>query len=886
MDNLRSAIDVLFCKTNPEYVIQQFLQWDSQDLTEKIPQGKFVDLSETLENGRTKDELKSIYKIAVNEWNTPPETFGKRATDQQNIFYTLVTFTREILLEMSEKPICEFSQLLRWRELSFKLGEDMLTTAFFASKDLAGKRERHYFSWPTTIATNNYHLREILEKGVTDLHFHLLGSSLNFELTWLSLMNDIIDRKKDFSKIKNSKMPDANLWFEENQLSLYGLCIKACAIRQLLFRIIIKEINETTIIDEKSYTNKLFNLYLQILQCRTEESLQMYIHELQEENKFLKYTYGKRYGNQVVDYAIRSTFSEKNYDTDSYHNTILYGERWLLYKMFYIIFSGRGYQASFKPFFYAYLIIKIRLRKELIQLNNYPGFHNFQDYQGRKTIFIKQNSIYRKLLVNLAINNVAQGKHVKYLEARITPEPSLNLNIQRIRELDKIVASKDFKSPRTPEKPVNEFHYYYIYHFIKRNMGDNYNNTYEAVGLVTPRNHMLRKYVKEQAMAINLMRRHISDAKERVVGIDAASSEIGYRPEIFAHAFRYLKKYSCELENHFLESSSLGALGCTFHVGEDFLDIADGLRAIDETIKYLNFRRSDRLGHCLALGVEAKKYYHEKKYQIIMPKQDHLDNVAWLIMQIKIYNLPTPQSLIQELHMRYWELFHDIYHQEIEEHMLQSTPPEIYYLGWLLRSDDPLLYLDPEILSDPDNYNPITYWERCSLNRFSEAFKIARKNPIARKLYRLYHFSYQVKNTGKTEQEYKVNEEYITLIANIQEAVKFNLAKQHIAIESNPTSNKLIGAYKLYADHPLKRFFNLGLTFDHKELEKCPQLSVSLNTDDLGIFSTNIENEYALMAIAMEKEMDIHKKGYCSRMIYDWLNRIRLMGFEQRFKRP
>lgn len=884
MDNLRSAIDVLFCKTNPEYVIQQFLQWESKDLTENIPPDRFIDLSETLENGRTKDELKSVYEMVINEWSAPPETFGEKSTGRRNVLYTLVTFTREILLEMSERPVCEFSQLLRWRDLSFKLGEDLLTTAFFASKDLAGKRERHYFSWETTVPTNNYHLREILEKGVTDLHFHLFGSSLNFELTWLSIMNDIIDRKKDFAKIKNSKMPDANPWFGEEQLSLYGLCIKACAIRQLLFRIITKEINETAIQDESSYVNKLLDFYLELLKCNTEKSLQVYTYELQEENKFLKYTYGKRYGNQVADYAIRQTFSEKNYDEDSYHNTILYGERWLLYKMFYIVFSGRSFQAGFKPYFYAYLIIKIRLRRELIQLNNYPGFHNFQDYQGRKSLFIKSGSVYRKLLVNLAIKNVSQGKHVKYLEARITPYPHPDDNIRQIKTLDKIVSSKDFRSPRISENPVDDFNYYYIYHFIKRNMDGRYSPD-ETAALVHPRNHGLRKYVKEQAMAINLMRRQISDAKERIVGIDAASSEIGYRPEIFAHAFRYLKKYSCELENHFLESSSLGVLGCTFHVGEDFLDIADGLRAIDETIKFLNFRRGDRLGHGLALGIEAARYYHEKKYRIILPKQDHLDNAAWLIMQIKIHNIPISQSLIQELHMRYWELFHDIYQHEIEENALQSTPPEIYYLGWLLRGDDPYVYFDPKLLSNQEPYNPITYWEKCSLNRFAELFKIARKNPVARKLYRLYHFSHQVKQIGKMNQEYKVNEDYILLISQIQHAFKFELAKQHIAIESNPTSNKLIGAYKLYADHPLKRFFNLGLTFDHRELEACPQLSVSLNTDDLGVFSTSIENEYALMAIAMEKEMAADQKGYCSRMIYDWLDRIRQMGFEQRFKR-
>lgn len=81
------------------------------------------------------------------------------------------------------------------------------------------------------------------------------------------------------------------------------------------------------------------------------------------------------------------------------------------------------------------------------------------------------------------------------------------------------------------------------------------------------------------------------------------------------------------------------------------------------------------------------------------------------------------------------------------------------------------------------------------------------------------------------------------------------------------------------------RFFNLGLTYDDAKLKECPQLSVSLNTDDQGVFATCIENEYALMATALIKEEDENgEKKYVDRMVYDWLDRIRVMGFEQKFE--
>lgn len=69
-----------------------------------------------------------------------------------------------------------------------------------------------------------------------------------------------------------------------------------------------------------------------------------------------------------------------------------------------------------------------------------------------------------------------------------------------------------------------------------------------------------------------------------------------------------------------------------------------------------------------------------------------------------------------------------------------------------------------------------------------------------------------------------------------------------------------------------------------EKCRKCSQLSVSVNTDDLGVFGTSLENEYALLAIALEKEKDANgNKKYHSRCIYNWLESIRQMGEEQRF---
>ena len=66
-------------------------------------------------------------------------------------------------------------------------------------------------------------------------------------------------------------------------------------------------------------------------------------------------------------------------------------------------------------------------------------------------------------------------------------------------------------------------------------------------------------------------------------------------------------------------------------MGEDFLDIADGLRATDEAVQFLCMEKGDRIGHGLVLGVDPDEYYQNKRYSIYLRRQDYLDNLVWIL---------------------------------------------------------------------------------------------------------------------------------------------------------------------------------------------------------------------------------------------------------------
>lgn len=121
-------------------------------------------------------------------------------------------------------------------------------------------------------------------------------------------------------------------------------------------------------------------------------------------------------------------------------------------------------------------------------------------------------------------------------------------------------------------------------------------------------------------------------------------------------------------------------------------------------------------------------------------------------------------------------------------------------------------------------------------------------------------------------------------MAELQNALQKRIATCGIAIETNPSSNFLIGTFRKYEKHPIIRFYNKGLVHDPKKLAECSQIPVSVNTDDQGVFNTSLENEYALLACAIESLTDSQGKPLYNKYdIYDWLDRIRRMGNEQSF---
>lgn len=916
MNNFNKCIDLLFRCVSPNDILEGFFHIGKKTLSENIDQQMFSVLALSRWSPQyTDDEVGMVY-----QWL-------KQRGEKGGVFDLLGQFAQNTLVEEDGEPLCRYEHLLEWNELSRKLGEDIFTTTFMAYNDFKASRERCYFSWPPIISTNNIRLKHLLAKGLAENHFHLKGSSPHFSLSWISLMNRFTNRREVFQRLekKTRLEPEIVNRFTGEIPNLYALVKKAACIRAFLFSLLtynrvpcplmdknptcsllIKKlecplVNEKpghSLIDRKVGCPLVGMQYLSLLKPGWENELDIFIHHIQKDVELLKYELGKRFCNEVPDYAIPKNLVSVNYNG----NTLLYGERYFLYAVFKEIFGqNRKGLSQYRELFYAYLTIKERLRQEFVQVNDRIGFQNFQKYQDRKEWFIPRGSIYEKALYYMAVNTSIKNQNIVSFETRISPantKEELGNNIKRIdghlkardfddenyNELDGYLKSEAVKKTKEKERELTGQSQFYTLHFIKRS-DPPIRQWQEEKLLLTPRDNRMRKWVKQQAFAIMGLRKSLSPVAARILGIDAASSEIGCRPEVFAQTFRFLKGHFLGEKYDLFEDNiktKIEKLGATYHVGEDFLDMADGLRAIDEAVKFLALTHGDRLGHALALGADPFDYYEMKQNRVILPKQDLLDNIVWMLSRIRKYALGDFPQLVYRLEEHYYRLFSEIYLNNLDEQKNEKICPHtLYYDAWRLRGDDPMAYIN-------EKYDPrptLTYWQRCGRNDAYPKEGNIRNDKNITCIYHQYHFNPVVKKIGMEKEEFPVEKNYARAVSVIQKEMQKEIRESGIGIETNPSSNYLIGCFRNYSKHPLIAFFNLGLTADNEEIKSCPQLFVSINTDDQGVFNTYLEKEYALMALALEKKEDQKgNKVYNSAMIYDWLDRIRQMGLQQSFR--
>lgn len=851
-------LDVVFHRVLPEPVLEWVLHLDGSTFREKIKKW-FAQSAEMDFYGYSENE-QTLFFNSIYENNSAYDF----ANDYTPPWQLLVKYGDEVLLYENGEPKCRFDKVPDWRETFLQLGQDIIITAWLSYRQYTNKLRIAKYSWLPIIQSDYRELELLLAGGIAENHYHLNGSSDLFAIAWSCIMTyPKAVKSKDWINTYLqpilSRGESSNVWKAEKRL-LY-----AAFIRYLLFLRLrdpeIDVINELRCFDRAYGFDKLYTVDKQLAFWRN------YVG--------MKFSQPGNEKATCLDYTFTSALSgEKD---EPYR--IMSGERKFMADCFEHCYSGE-FDERTQAVFYAYLLIKSQFRTELVQANRQVGFTNFSKYENRKKEMWGKYKAYCNEAYRTSLIGPNKLSSVRSIEARVCPDDRKRDDIQSVHKVDRAVlhANNDLNSPwrisRAMDNRAKDLPYFFVFHFPKNAdamLTKDRSNTH-------CRHEQLRQAYKKQAIEFVKALHEYPYFRERVRGIDACNHEIPCRPEVFGNIFRYIRDYT-PLHRSWIDPTVLPRISFTYHVGEDFLDIVDGLRAMDEAMLFLDMRRGDRLGHALALGVDPQLHYNIKSSLLILPKQDCLDNFVWICNRAAVLGVSLSDKLRQELETKAHDLFYDIYRDAIEEEKwCYSVSMDDYFSSWFLRGDSPKYYrtgkFNKNILCDS--------YDLYGLNPASQINNIDyyRRNPVISGLYYYYHYSSSVKRKGQETVDFKVTEEYLLLMGKLQNAMKKRIDDAGIFVECNPSSNVLIGTFQSYDEHPIFRFNSHGLT----DVSENVELNVSINTDDRGIFDTSLPFEYVLIAATLAQERDEHGQSvYSKRIIEDYIRNLIAMSKQQIF---
>lgn len=510
------------------------------------------------------------------------------------------------------------------------------------------------------------------------------------------------------------------------------------------------------------------------------------------------------------------------------------------------LIDGRGNEIHGLAFFF-YALIRAQFCRLLVQQTDQIGFDQFQ--------YITLNELREATEKDYAerFRQIERGlqKPVDFLEGRFAPKETpqknafLLLKILHgyIQFLDETEDGKSrgnlkklFSNPHTASISLTEalrlsrdledgsdriprsqrrLRLGLVAHFIKRTDPDERDRFLRDEFAAVCRDSKARRAADQAARALVVLLETVRDLPRLLRGVDAASNERHAGPEVFAPVFRRMRRAKIQR--------------FTYHVGEDFVHMASGLRAINEAVIFLDLMSGCRIGHGTAAGLLPSKWWNSVGNAVIQPCEDRLDDLvfAWGTLKRKCMlsdRIVLLDAEIRRLAMHIWE---DPY-----------LTPDILLQSWQLR------HIDPIVRSYGSHDVDIDRNAEIRLYRESQA-----REPRAHAQFLRRHGVGLTKDARvRSQQPFLIKREEdildLEILDFLQTATLELLQKRRIAIETLPSSNIRISIHQSYEDHHASGWLGYGRTFG--------PTSVVIGTDDPGIFATNLRVEYAHMLHALE----------------------------------
>jgi hypothetical protein len=329
----------------------------------------------------------------------------------------------------------------------------------------------------------------------------------------------------------------------------------------------------------------------------------------------------------------------------------------------------------------------------------------------------------------------------------------------------------------------------------------------------------------KETLAIEAALDHFPELLLVLRGIDLASTELSVPTWAALPFMLRLRDASAHAAAHLARRRprwQVPPFRATCHAGEDYQRLVQGLRRLHEPIAFGLLRPGDRVGHAICLGEDPERWARAAS-EVPQPADERLDDLLWELERYAHGDLTVDSGRYAFARTEALRIGRAIFGEEIDG--LRARPqPAALDLDTLLEARR--LRHHPQLLAQ------IGY-------PFLRSGP-GPAHPAARLVY-LHLTDVGIFLRGQRIEHTRAVDAEVAFLRAAQAWLRRELSRLAITVESNPSSNLLLGDLLSVEEHPSFRMQPIqGLSREVQE----PVL-LSLNTDDPLTFSTALADEYA-----------------------------------------
>lgn len=531
---------------------------------------------------------------------------------------------------------------------------------------------------------------------------------------------------------------------------------------------------------------------------------------------------------------------------------------------------GRGsHDPLFERVFWQVLRIRALLYRHVTQRPLVPGLPWFVRFFGRMAAV--RGAFPTTAQWELAADICGRDRGLRSLEARLSPWADMSSLTGYLEEVDTLQRSWSTTNGSRPGPPEMCL----VLHFSRDRGGGFLAGRPPGHGRATHADPELgpertdvggaghgnptgyrfaRLFVEQQNVARTVAEtlRRFPSTLQFVRGLDLCTDELGVPHWVLAPLVAMVRSgaASAQATVRTRWGVQLPPLRTTIHAGEDFVHLLTGLRIIDEAIEQFSLREGDRLGHGIALGVDACDWA-ARSGRLAMVREDRLWDLTW---------------------MWCWSCRESMFSGEAARGALEfeiAAHSRAMFGSAIAPGDLVQLRLN---LADAEQMALAGFPDRTHLDVPRERWPQAERRRL--ELLRAYLVDREVFRRGR-EVVWVDAQGDGRRLDSLQRAVRAKIGSLGIVVEVNPTSNLLVGDLEDLTAHPLWR-----LRPPIPRDGDAPPVGICVGSDDPILFNSNLRLEYQCLYDALLLG------GLSEEQANQWLDACRRTGLSHRFSVP